>query len=113
MALTYTEFKPKISIGGRWMTAVTVTLDTEYPTEGYTLNTEKLGLPDGLMHTASCSMAIPAKGATAYEANIVEASAGVWKIQLYQVGEASKPLAEVANKTNVSTLSVLVQAIGR
>lgn len=106
MALAYGE-PFKTSVGGRFLTSTTVTFDTEYPTGGYTLDGTKLGLPDGKIDLAFAGTAIPAGGATAFAAKIVGG-----KLQLYQAGEAAKPLAELANKTDVHTISAQVIAVG-
>jgi len=107
MALTYGE-PFKTSVGGRWLTATPVTFDAEYPTGGYTLDGTKLGITDGHIDVAFVNgPAIPSGGATGFAAKIVDG-----KLQLYQAGEAGKPLAQLANKTDVHTISAQVIAIG-
>lgn len=111
MALTYNAAEQfKTSVGGRFLTATTVTFDTEYPTGGYELNGAYLGLTDGHINVAWVNgPAIPAGGATGYVAKIVNG-----KLQLYQAAAAanSKPLEELANKTDVHTISAQVIAVG-
>lgn len=107
MALTYGQ-PFKVSVGGRFLTATTVTFDSEYPTGGYTLDGGSLGLTDGHIDVALVDgVAIPSGGATGYAAKVVNG-----KVQLYEAGEASKPLAELASKTDVHTISALVVAVG-
>lgn len=111
MALTYAAPAVKVSIGARWLTVTKVTLDTKYPTGGYTLEASKLGMPDGLLDYATPTESIPSGGATAHATNIVE---GTGKLQLYgqnkAEGEAQK---EVASEADVHTESVTILAIGR
>lgn len=108
MALTYGQ-PFKVSVGGRSLTVTTVTFDAEYPTGGYTLNGQDLGLTDGQIDVAFVDgVAIPSGGATGYPAKVVGG-----KIQLYEgAAEASKPLAEIASKTDVHTISATVIAVG-
>ncbi len=108
MALAYGE-PFKTSVGGRFLTATTVTLDNAYPTGGYTLDGAKLGLTDAHIDVAFPNgTATPAGGATGYVAKIVGG-----KLQLYRGGGAiNEPLAEIPNNTDVHTFSVQVVAVG-
>lgn len=109
MALTYNQTEQfKTSVGGRFLTATTVTFDTKYPTGGYELEGAKLGLPDGHINVAWVNgAAIPAEGATGYAAKIING-----KLQLYRAAGTNAALAELPSETDVHTISAQVIAVG-
>jgi hypothetical protein len=114
----------KLSIGGRFVTITEVTLGTEYLTEGFVLNAEKLGLPVGLVDAAWCgSVAGPAKQATAVIASVnLEGEAGkedsTLKLQLFNTKtlketELSTLTEEASKGAKASEYKVVIIAVGR
>lgn len=126
MALTYGN-PTKWSIGARWQTTTQVTLDSSYPTGGYTINTSSLGLPCGLVDVIDANTGPDSGYTPAYNGTTgllqmfdpvaahthVENTAGAY-VQNATTGAATAaPGQEVPNATNLATVVVTVVATGR
>lgn len=126
MALTYASPTSRVSIGARYLTVTQVTLDSSYPTGGYTFTPASLGLPGGALDAAICNTP-PAGYSPAYNyatGNLqvfdslaghthTENTAAAYTQNATTAAATPAPAQEVPAATNLSAVTVTVIAIGR
>lgn len=106
MALTIAAPK-RYSVGDRWQTVTQVTLDNSYPTGGYALTGQQLGLPSGLTDWIDSSDSPNGGYVLAY-------NLGTGKLQVFQGAAAvSLPGAEVPAATNLAAVTTTVVCTGK
>jgi len=93
------------SIGGRFQSVTTVTLDASYPTGGYTVTPASLGLPAGFVDVIDANTG-PDSGF------LVTYNIATNKMQAF-VGAAGAADTEVANATNLATVTAQLVTTGR
>ena len=92
------------------ITVTTVVGDSSYPTGGTAITGAQLGLPTGTVLFTICSVTGSASNNTAAEASYNTATG---KLQMWSLTDsAGCPLAETANATNVSGITVTIVAWG-
>lgn len=106
MALTIAA-PTKYSIGARFQTVSQITLDASYPTGGYALTGQQLGLTNGIIDFIDAGVSPNGGYLLAY-------NAATGKLQVFQGAAAiNLPAAEVPNATNLSAVTVTVVCTGR
>ena len=105
-----TQAIPLIS-GDLRATVTTIVGDSSYPSPGGTALTGlQLGLPVGVVMFAICTVTGSASNNTAVSASY---NTSTGKLQMWSVTDsAGGPLAETANATNLSGLTITVVAFG-
>lgn len=103
MALTFGAQK-RYNIGGRWQAITSLTLDASYPTGGYAVTGQQLGLPAGLVDYVDLGSASNGGYQLSY-------NYATGKIQAFQ-GAAAAPSTEVPNATNLSAVTPTAMVIG-
>lgn len=111
MALTLGTQK-RVSIGGRFEVVTPVTVDTSYPTGGWSLTPAQMGLPLGLVDRVEVDYA----GVTAVGSVNLEYDPVNQKLMAFAYSSGAGVVqAEITNATNISTslTNLQVTATGR
>ena len=112
MALTIIPVKGARSVSGTIREEfLDITLDASYPAGGYPVQPKDLNLSTNIFGVEEVGFSL-ANGAPPTAKRLLSFDFKNSKLQVFQEAGVVGPLAEVANTTNVSTLTFRVRAIG-
>lgn len=116
----------RYSVGGRFQTSTPITFDSSYPTGGYAVTGQQLGLQAGLIDNIVCAQPsggyVPTYNASTGSIQVfdptsahthTENTAASYTQNATTGAATPSPAAEVPNATNVSTVSCTVICTGR